>query len=156
MRFTISTKGFTDIIDITPQVLEMVRKSKIKEGFCLVYCPGSTCGITTIEYEKGLIKDFKRILERVAPMSEDYEHCKKFPSSRAKLTTGLPRGELRYPSGWGDCNGYAHIRSAILRPILTVPIENGKLVLGQWQNLVFIDFDNRPRKREISVKTIGN
>ncbi|KPJ71705.1 secondary thiamine-phosphate synthase enzyme [Parcubacteria bacterium DG_74_3] len=134
MRFTISTKGFTDIIDITPQVLEMVRKSKIKEGFCLVYCPGSTCGITTIEYEEGLIKDFKRILERVAPMSEDYEHCKK----------------------WGDCNGYAHIRSALLRPILTVPIENGKLVLGQWQNLVFIDFDNRPRKREISVKTIGN
>jgi len=100
----------------------------------LVYCPGSTCGITTIEYEEGLIKDFKRILERVAPMSEDYEHCKK----------------------WGDCNGYAHIRSALLRPILTVPIENGKLVLGQWQNLVFIDFDNRPRKREISVKTIGN
>lgn len=134
MRFTISTKGFTDVIDITSKVSEIVRNSKTKEGICLVSCSGSTCGITTIEYEAGLIEDLKRTLERIVPMSEDYEHCKK----------------------WGDCNGYAHIRSALLRPFLTVPIENGKLALGQWQNLVFIDFDNRPRKREISVKTIGD
>jgi len=130
MKFNISTKGFTDIIDITPQVSEIIRKSKIVDGVCLISCPGSTCGITTIEYESGAIEDLKRVLERIAPMSENYEHCKK----------------------WGDCNGYAHIRSALLKPFLAIPIEDRQLVLGAWQNLVFIDFDNRPREREIMVK----
>jgi secondary thiamine-phosphate synthase enzyme len=133
MRFSIKTKGFNDIIDITGQVQEEVKNSKIKNGICLVSSPGSTCGITTIEYEDGLIEDLKRALERVAPMDEDYEHCKK----------------------WGDCNGYAHIRSALMKPFLAVPIEDGKLALGTWQNLIFIDFDNRPREREIVVKVIG-
>ena len=132
MRFSIKTKGFTDIIDITDQVSEILEKSGVKDGICLISCPGSTCGLTTIEYESGLIKDLKRILEKIAPMSKDYEHCKK----------------------WGDCNGYAHIRSALLKPFLAVPIENEKLVLGTWQNLVFLDFDNRPRNREIIVKVI--
>jgi len=133
MRFNISTKGFTDIIDITPQVSEIVRKSKVKDGICLISCPGSTCGITTIEYEEGLIEDLKRALEIIAPMmNEDYEHCKK----------------------WGDCNGYAHVRSALIKPFLTVPIEDGKLVLGTWQQIAFLDFDNRPRQREIIVKLI--
>jgi len=130
MRFSVSTKGFTDIIDITPEVSDIIKKSKIKEGICSISCSGSTCGITTIEYESGLIEDLKRILEKIAPMSKDYEHCKK----------------------WGDCNGYAHIRSALLRPFLTLPIEKGRLVLGAWQQIAFIDFDNRPRKREILVK----
>lgn len=133
-RFKISTKGFNDIIDITAQVTKIVKESKVKEGVCLISCPGSTAGITTIEYEEGLIEDLKRTLEKIAPMSEDYEHCKK----------------------WGDCNGYAHIRSALLKPFLAVPIEDGKLVLGTWQNLVFLDFDNRPREREIIVKILGN
>jgi len=132
MRFSINTKGFTDIIDITPQVSEIVEKSKIKDGICLISCPGSTCGITTIEYESGLIKDLKRTLEIIAPMNENYEHCKK----------------------WGDCNGYAHIRSALMKPFLAVSIENGKLVLGTWQQIAFLDFDNRPREREIMVKII--
>ena len=133
MRFSISTKGFTDIIDITEKVLEAVKKSGVKNGVCLISCPGSTCGITTMEYESGLIEDFKRILEKIVPMSKDYEHCKK----------------------WGDCNGFSHLRSALIKPFLTVPIENGKLLLGAWQNLVFIDFDNRPREREVIVKIIG-
>ncbi len=133
MRFTISTKGFTDIIDITDEVSKIVRDSKIKEGICLISSPGSTAGITTIEYEEGLIEDLKRALEKIAPMSEDYEHCKK----------------------WGDGNGYAHIRSALLKPFLAVPIEDGKLVLGSWQQIVLVDFDNRPREREIIVKIIG-
>ncbi len=132
MKFKISTKGFTDIIDITDEVSKIVRDSKTKEGICLISSPGSTCGITTIEYEAGLIKDLKRALEIVAPMNEDYEHCKK----------------------WGDCNGYAHIRSALLKPFLAIPIEDGKLVLGQWQNIAFLDFDNRPREREILVKIV--
>jgi len=133
MKFKISTKGFTDIINITPQVSEIVRKSKVKDGICLISCPGSTCGITTIEYEEGLIEDLKRALEIIAPMNEDYEHCKK----------------------WGDCNGYAHIRSALLKPFLAVPIENGKLALGTWQQITFLDFDSRPREREIAVKLIA-
>ena len=132
MRFSINTKGFTDIIDITPQVSEIVEKSKIKDGICLISSAGSTCGITTIEYESGLIKDLKRTLEIIAPMNENYEHCKK----------------------WGDCNGYAHIRSALMKPFLAVSIENGKLVLGTWQQIAFLDFDNRPREREIMVKII--
>lgn len=133
MKFTISTKGFTDIVDITEKVSQIVRNSKVKEGICLVYCPGSTCGFTTIEYEEGVIKDLKRALEIVAPMTENYEHCKK----------------------WGDCNGFAHIRSALLKPFLVLPIENGDLDLGPWQQLVFLDFDNRPREREIKVKCLN-
>lgn len=134
MIFNIATKGFNDIIDITFQVSEAVKGFKVKDGICLISSPGSTCGITTIEYEDGLVEDLKRALEKVAPMNESYEHCKK----------------------WGDCNGYAHIRSALIRPFLAVPIENGKLVLGTWQQIVFLDFDNRLRKREIIVKAISS
>lgn len=133
MKFSVSTKGFTDIINITGEVSRAVKDSKIKDGICLISSPGSTCGITTIEYESGLIEDLKRILDRIAPMDKDYEHCKK----------------------WGDCNGYAHIRSALLKPFLAVPIEDGSLILGTWQQITFLDFDNRPREREILVKVIS-
>lgn len=133
MKFSLQTKGFTDIIDITPNVSESIKKSGVKDGICLISCPGSTCGITTIEYESGLIEDLKRVLDKIAPMSKDYEHCKR----------------------WGDCNGYAHVRSALLKPFLAVSIEEGKLVLGTWQQIAFIDFDNRTRKREILVKIIS-
>lgn len=134
MRFSIKTKGFNDTINITDQVSELVEKIGKKEGICLISCPGSTCGITTIEYEKGVIEDLKRALEIIAPMNENYEHCKK----------------------WGDCNGYAHVRSALIQPFLAVPVEDGKLALGQWQQITFIDFDNRPREREVVVKIAGS
>ena len=133
MTFSINTKGFNDIIDITGKVQEEVEKSKVKDGICLVSSSGSTCGITTIEYEDGVIEDLKRTLERVAPMNKNYEHCKR----------------------WGDCNGYAHIRSALIKPFLAVPVETGKLVLGTWQQIAFLDFDNRPRQREIIVMVVG-
>jgi len=132
MRFSVHTKGFNDIIDITDQVSKLVEYSKIKDGICLISCPGSTVGFTTIEYEDGLIEDLKRVLDKIAPMTKDYEHCKK----------------------WGDCNGYAHVRSALINPFLTVPIENGKLLLGTWQQIVLIDFDNRAREREITIKIV--
>lgn len=132
MKFTISTKGFTDIIDVTSQVEKEVEKSKVKDGLCLIFVAHQTCAITTIEHEAGAIKDLKRALEIIAPMNENYEHCKK----------------------WGDCNGYAHVRSALMRPCLTVPIEEGKLILGTWQQIVLVDFDNRPREREIIIKII--
>ena len=133
MRFPITTKGFTDIIDITDEVSKAVKESGVKEGICLVSCPGSTVGITTIEYEEGALKDLKRVLDKIVPMTKDYEHCKK----------------------WGDCNGYAHIRSALIKPFLAIPVEDGKLLLGSWQQIAFLDFDNRPRHREITVKIIG-
>lgn len=127
MKFELNTKGFNDVIDITRQVSELVDQTHIKDGICLISCPGSTCGITTIEYEEGAIEDLKRALEKIAPMNKDYEHCKK----------------------WGDCNGYAHIRSALIQPFLAVPVERGRLKLGTWQQIIFIDFDNHPRQREI-------
>ena len=109
-----------------------MEKSAIKDGICLVFVAHSTCSIATIEYEEGAISDLKRALEVLAPMNKNYEHCKK----------------------WGDCNGYAHVRGALMKPDLVIPIEDGKLILGQWQQVVLIDFDNRPREREIIIAII--
>ena len=133
MRLRISTKGFNDIINLTSQVAKVVKNSGVKEGICLLFVPHSTCALTTIEYEEGLLEDLKRILEKIAPMNEDYEHCKR----------------------WQDCNGYAHIRAALLKPSLTLPIEEGKLVLGTWQQIILIDFDNREREREVILKIVS-
>lgn len=133
MKFNILTKGFNDIIDITGQVSKAVKESKVQDGVCLISSPGSTCGITTIEYEQELLKDFKEFLEKIISSDREYHHDKV----------------------WGEKNGFSHIRSALIKPFLTVPIEDGKLVLGAWQNIVFLDFDNRPREREILVKAIG-
>ena len=130
MDFKISTNGFADIIDITQNVSEAIEKSAVNDGICLVFCPGSTAAITTIEYEEGAIADLKRALEKIAPMNSDYQHNKK----------------------WGDGNGYAHVRSALFNPSFCCPVENGKPVLGTWQQIVLIDFDNRPRERQIVVK----
>lgn len=147
MKFKIETQGFTDIINITKEVFEELQKTKIKDGICLISCPGSTVGLTTIEYEEGALNDLKRILDKLVPATKDYEHCKKWPA-RQSLD-----GSRRLAGG-GDCNGYAHIRSALIKPFLAVPIEEGNLVLGAWQQIVLIDFDNRPRTREIIIKII--
>ena len=134
MKVNISTKGFNDIIDITPQVSKAVKESKVKDGICLVSSPGSTCGITTVEYEPNLLEDFKEFLEKLVPSSRPYRHDET----------------------WGEKNAPSHIRSALIKPFLAIPVEDGKLVLGTWQNIIFIDFDNRPREREILVKVIGS
>ncbi len=131
-KFSISTKGNNDIIDITSQVGEEIEKSGVKDGICLVSCPGSTCGITTIEYEPNLIEDFKEFLEKLAPSDKDYKHDKT----------------------WGEKNGQSHLLSALIKPFLTVSIENGKLLLGQWQQIIFCDFDSRERERIINIKII--
>lgn len=130
MKFNISTEGFNDIINISSQAEEAVKKSDVKKGFCLIFVAHSTAGLSTIEYEEGALQDLKDALERVAPMNKDYEHCKK----------------------WGDCNGYAHIRATLIKPSLCIPVENNELVLGTWQQPILIDFDNRPRERELIVK----
>ena len=130
MRFKITTKGFNDVIDITDKISEIVEKSKVKDGICLISCPGSTVGLTTIEAEPNLIEDFKEFLEKLVPSNRAYRHDQT----------------------WGEANAPSHIRSALIKPFLAVPIEDGKLVLGQWQSLVLVDFDNRPREREVIVK----
>jgi secondary thiamine-phosphate synthase enzyme len=133
MRFVLKTKGFNDIIDITEQVLGIVKKSKVNDGICLISCPGATVGITTIEADPNLLEDFKEFLEKIVPSDRTYRHDET----------------------WGDKNAPSHIRSALIKPFLTVPIGEGKLILGQWQNIALLDFDTRPRNREIIVKIIG-
>lgn len=133
MRFSIKTKGFNDIIDITNEVVAEVKKSGVKDGLVLVSVPGSTVGLTTIEYEPNLIEDFKEFLEKLVPSDKKYRHDET----------------------WGERNGFSHIRSALIKPFLAVPIEGGELILGQWQQIILIDFDNRLREREVIVKVIG-
>jgi secondary thiamine-phosphate synthase enzyme len=134
MIFYINTKGFNDVVDITEKVSDLAAQSGVEDGICLVSCSGSTAGITTIEYEEGAIKDLKRALEILAPMNGVYEHQKK----------------------WGDGNGYAHVRSALMKPCISFPMEKGRIKLGTWQQIVLIDFDNRPRERELSVKVVSS
>lgn len=132
MKFSLATKGSNDIIDITGKISQEVKNSRVKDGICLISCPGSTCGITTIEYEPNLVTDFKEFLEKLVPKNKAYRHDQT----------------------WGEANAPAHLLSALIKPFLTVPIEDGKLALGTWQQIVLIDFDNRERKREITVKVI--
>jgi len=131
--FTIKTKGFNDTHDITPKVEEIVRKAKLANGIATVFVSGSTAGITTIEFEDGVVKDLKKAIERLAPQNMQYDHDRR----------------------WGDGNGFSHIRAALLGPSLSVPVTSGSLQLGKWQQIVLIDFDNRPRQREIVVQLIG-
>lgn len=131
-EFKVQTKGHTDMIDITDEVAEAVRATGVTEGVALVFAAHSTVAITTIEYEPGVVSDLKRILEEIAPEEADYEHHQR----------------------WGDHNGAAHIKSAILGTDFLVPIADGELVLGTWQQIVLIDFDERPRQRRILVKVI--
>jgi secondary thiamine-phosphate synthase enzyme len=127
------TNADTDVIDITTQVSRMVAESGLTEGMVLVFVPGSTAAVTTIEYESGVVRDLKDAIERIAP-------------------TGIP---YRHDARWGDGNGYAHVRAALMGASLTVPLINGRLVLGTWQQIVLIDFDNEPRDRKILVSISG-
>ncbi len=129
----LKSKGDTDIIDITDSVSGCVESSKVKNGIVTIFMPGSTAGLTTIEYEPGLIKDIQQSLEIIAPRRGEYHH------------------NLR----WHDGNGFSHVRAAMLGPSLTVPFSNKRLQLGTWQQIVFIDFDNRSRSRELVIQIIG-
>ncbi len=127
------TTGDTDVIDLTDVAQEFVRSGVVQEGLLVVFTPGSTAGITTIEYESGAIADLKRALEVMAPRDGEYEH------------------NLR----WGDGNGYSHVRSALIGPSLAVPVREGRLELGTWQQIVLCDFDNRPRRRRVTLQLVG-
>lgn len=128
-QFTINTKGFTDIIDITANVNSIILNSNIKEGLATIYAAGSTVGITSIEYEAGLIKDLPEILEKLIPQNVDYNHDLK----------------------WHDGNGYAHLRSSLIGNSYTVPVIDRHLELGTWQQVILVDFDNKPRTRKVTV-----
>jgi secondary thiamine-phosphate synthase enzyme len=129
----IKTTSDTDIINISPQVEDIVSRHNILNGIVLLFIAGSTAALTTIEYERGVINDLRRAIERMAPQGITYEH------------------DIR----WGDGNGYAHVRAALLGPSLAIPLRNGELLLGKWQQVVLCDFDNRPRIREINVQLQG-
>ena len=131
---SLSTKGFSDIIDITDRVDSVVEHSKIKDGLVTIFCPGSTGSITTIEYESGVLRDLQMALEKIVPSNIPYEHDRR----------------------WGDGNGFSHVRAALMKPGLTVPLVKGKLTLGTWQQIVFIDFDNRRRERNLFVHILGD
>jgi secondary thiamine-phosphate synthase enzyme len=127
------TTADTDVLDLTPDLSDFIGKSGVAEGLLVIFVPGSTAGVTTIESESGAIADFKRAVERLAPRDEHYEH------------------NLR----WGDGNGYSHIRAALLGPSLTIPIHEGQLELGTWQQVVLCDFDNRPRRRRVLLRLLS-
>ncbi|MEF8846894.1 MAG: secondary thiamine-phosphate synthase enzyme YjbQ [Candidatus Paceibacterota bacterium] len=129
-KFQVSTKGFNDIINITSQVKEAVDSSDVEEGMVLVFVAHSTAAVTTIEHERGVLKDLKEAVERLAPRDNNYHHNKTA----------------------GDGNGDAHVKAALLKPSLVLPIEDGKLDLGTWQQPILIDFDNRPREREVIIR----
>jgi secondary thiamine-phosphate synthase enzyme len=132
-EITKKTKGNCDIVDITSDIMDVMLKTGIKEGLCTVFSVGSTAGITTIEYEPGLLKDIPKLLDKLIPSAVKYHH----------------------DDTWGDGNGHAHLRSAIFRTSLSIPIVKGELTLGTWQQVVLIDFDNRSRTRRIVIQILG-
>ena len=131
-KFTVKTKGHTDIIDLTGRVQELLQEYDGSDGLVNIFVSGSTVGLTMIENEPGLNKDLPRLLEELVPSDRDYAHNQT----------------------WGDGNGYAHLRSSLLPPSLTVPFAAGRLLLGTWQQIVLLDFDNRTREREILVSVV--
>jgi secondary thiamine-phosphate synthase enzyme len=131
--FRLETRGNTDVLDITPQVAAAVKESGLANGTATVFISGSTGGITTLEFEPGLQRDVPEILEQLIPAGRSYHHDQT----------------------WHDGNGHAHLRSALVSTSFTVPVVEGRLTLGTWQQIVFLDFDNRPRTREILVQMIG-
>ena len=132
-NFEIRTRAENDILDITSEVVKIITKSEIQNGIACVFVAGSTGAITTIEYEPGLLADLPEALERMMPADIVYQH------------------HLR----WQDGNGHSHVRAAMIGPSVTVPFNSGALVLGTWQQLVFLELDARPRTRKIHVQIVG-
>jgi secondary thiamine-phosphate synthase enzyme len=133
-RIQFQTQGNAQIIDITDQVIRSLRDSGLKNGIITLFTPSSTSGLTTTEYESGAIHDLQQLFDRIAPPSLDYRHNQR----------------------WGDGNGHAHARHALLGPSLTVPFIEGQMTLGTWQQIIFVDFDNRPRSRTLVLQIMGD
>ena len=129
----LNTLGHADMHDLTPAVERVIEESQIKQGLVTVFTPSSTSSITTIEYESGALEDLRDALDELAPVDHPYRH------------------NLR----WGDGNGHAHLRSAMLKTSFSVPLVNGRLTLGTWQQILFVDFDVRARDRQLVVQILG-
>jgi len=129
----LSTRGNADILDVTEPISRAVAESGVKNGSVTIFTPSSTSAVTTIEYEGGARNDLRRLFDEIIPADRDYAHNAR----------------------WGDGNGHSHIRAALLGASLSVPFVNGRLTLGTWQQIIFIDFDNRPRQRELILQIIG-
>jgi len=129
----VETTGGTDILDLTPEVVRTLRSVSVGSGSLTLFIPGSTAALTTIEFESGAVADLRAAIERMAPQDIYYAHNER----------------------WGDGNGYAHVRAAMFGPSLHIPIIEGVLTLGTWQQIVLLDFDNRPRSRRIMVQILG-
>jgi secondary thiamine-phosphate synthase enzyme len=129
----LGTRGNTDMLDITGKVAEAVSASKLKNGIVTVFCPSSTSALTTIEYEPGCLRDLKALFDQILPENQDYAHN----------------------NTWEDGNGHSHMRASLLGASLTVPFVDGRLTLGTWQQIVYVDFDIRPRRRELVIQIMG-
>ena len=132
-KVSLESKGNCDIIDITQEVQGQLSKTDIKNGIVTLFVSGSTAGVSTIEFESGLVADFKDMWERTIPQDIPYKHDR----------------------AWGDGNGHSHVRASLLGASLVVPFSDKKLALGTWQQIVLVDFDNRPRSRQIIVQIMG-
>ena len=132
-QISVSTGGRRDVVDLTPRLREIVRESGISEGLAVIFAPGSTAAVTTIEFEPGLKKDIDLFLERLAPYGAPYHHHET----------------------WHDDNGSAHLQAALIGPSLSIPVVGGEPVLGTWQQAVLIDCDTRPRDRKVTVQVIS-
>jgi secondary thiamine-phosphate synthase enzyme len=129
----LSTRGGYDVRDITADVVRAVKESKLMTGTVTIFCPGSTGGLTTIEFEDGVVEDLRQVLDEITPPNRDYKHHQR----------------------WHDDNGHSHLRAALIGPSLTVPFVDGELTLGTWQQIVFCDFDTRARTRKLVVQVMG-
>jgi secondary thiamine-phosphate synthase enzyme len=133
IQFALQTRGHCDVKDVTSTVSEALKSSGLQEGHATVFVAGSTAGVTTVEFEPGLVKDLNEFFQKIIPEGPDYHHHET----------------------WGDDNGSSHVRAALLKPSLTIPFVKGKLLLGTWQQVVVIDFDTRPRNRDVIVQLAG-
>ncbi len=132
-KISLQSKGNCDIIDITPQVEQQIAGADVNSGTVTLFVAGSTAGITTIEFEPGLLSDFPDMWERIVPSNIPYNHDRR----------------------WGDGNGHAHVRASLLGASLVVPFNDKRLTLGTWQQIVLVDFDNRPRSRQLILQIMG-
>ena len=134
MYIQFNTRGNADMLDISEQVAACIQESGIKDGIVTLFCPSSTSALTTIEYEPGCVSDLRRALDELASPQRAYAH----------------------DAAWGDGNGHSHLRAALLKASLTVPFMDGRMTLGTWQQIIYIDFDTRPRQRELVVQVMGD
>jgi secondary thiamine-phosphate synthase enzyme len=129
----LSTKGRNEMVDLTDEIGRIVKQSEFSDGSVLIFVPGATGALSTIEYEPGLIRDFPQLMEKLIPEKQYYSHNET----------------------WHDGNGHSHLRATLVGPSLTVPFENKRMVLGTWQQIIFLEFDNKPHHRKIAVQLMG-